>query len=233
MRSLYDVRELVRERSPLSPEDTQEVLSKRYASFPRRLAFALERWRLDRGRVLDVGCSWGHCLVHFGPGSVGIDSAPSHVEFCCALGLDARVADANTGIDVPDKSFDFVWASDVIEHLDAPRLLLRSVALKLKPDGRLILFLSVLPKSRFVRAALRRRGMHPFDAKAHHYQFTYETARYMVERSGYAVEEVAIPFGPSALIPGLRTVTPRLYLAARPDPEAAAIAAFAEARNRG
>jgi SAM-dependent methyltransferase len=233
MRSLEEVRALARERSPLPPDDTEDVLRKRYASFPRRLAFALERWPLDRGQVLDVGCSWGHCLVQFGPGSVGIDSARSHVEFCRALGLEARVGDANTGIDVPDGTFDFAWVSDVIEHLDAPRRLLRFVAPKLKPDGRLILFVSVVPSGRLARAALRRRGVHPFDAEAHHYQFTYETARYMVERSGYAVEDVVVPFGPQMLASTLRRVTPRLYLAARPDPAAAAIASTAEARNRG
>jgi SAM-dependent methyltransferase len=234
MRSIDEVRALVRERSPLPPDETDDVLRKRYASFPRRLAFALERWPLDRSRVLDIGCSWGHCLVQFGPGSVGIDSARAHVEFCRALGLDAREADANAGVDLPAGTFDFLWVSDVIEHLDAPRLLLRSVAPTLKPDGRLILFLSVLPRSRLARAAARRRpGLHPFDAEAHHYQFTAETARYMVERAGYAVEDVVVPVGPAALAPALRALTPRLYLAARPDPAAAAPAARAESRNRG
>jgi SAM-dependent methyltransferase len=233
MRSLDDVQRLVRDRSPLRPEETEDVIRKRYAALPRRLAFALERWPLDRARVLDIGCSWGHCLVHFGDGSVGIDSAVAHVEFCRALGLDARVADANAGIDVPDHAFDYIWVSDVIEHLDAPRLLLRSVAPKLKADGRLILFLSVLPQSRLARAALRRKGIRPFDADAHHHQFTCDTAKYMVERAGYAVEGVAVPFGGHALAPLLRVATPRLYIEARPDPAAAAAAAAAEARNRG
>jgi SAM-dependent methyltransferase len=233
MRSLDDVQRLVRERSPLRPEETEDVIRKRYAALPRRLAFALERWPLDRARVLDIGCSWGHCLVHFGDGSVGIDSAVAHVEFCRALGLDARVADANAGIDVPDHAFDYIWVSDVIEHLDAPRLLLRSVAPKLKADGRLILFLSVLPQSRLARAALRRKGIRPFDADAHHHQFTCDTAKYMVERAGYAVEGVAVPFGGHALAPLLRVATPRLYIEARPDPAAEAAAAAAEVRNRG
>ena len=49
---------------------------------PRRLEAALARWPLGDARVLDVGCSYGHCLVHFGPGSVGLDTNPEHVEFC-------------------------------------------------------------------------------------------------------------------------------------------------------
>jgi SAM-dependent methyltransferase len=232
MRELEDVRRLVRDRSPLSPERTEEVLRRRYASLPRRLEFAAQRWRLDEGAVLDVGCSWGHCLVHFGRGSVGIDSAEEQVDFCRALGLDVRLGDANAGVHVPDRSFDFAWVSDVIEHLDAPRLLLRSVGPKLKEDGRLLLFLSVLPRYRLARAASRRRRHGAFDAEAHHYQFTEETARFMVERSGFVVEDVVVPFGPPSLAGVLTSLSPRLYVEARPDPGAVALAARAESRNR-
>jgi SAM-dependent methyltransferase len=106
---------------------------------------------------------------------MGIDSSQDHVEFCRALGLDARLADANAAIPAPDGAFDFVWVSDVIEHLDAPRLLLRAAAPKLKPDGRLLLFLTLLPRVRLARKLLRVRGIRRFDADAHHYQFTIDT----------------------------------------------------------
>jgi SAM-dependent methyltransferase len=224
--TLEETRALVRERSPLSEAETEAVLRKRFETLPRRLEFALERWPLERSRVLDVGCSYGHCLVHFGEGSVGIDSNAEQVDFCRSLGLDARLADANRGVDVPDGAFDYAWVSDVIEHLDAPRLLLRSIAPKLKPDGRLLVFLTVLPHSRALRAALRWRGYHGFDAEAHHYQFTYDTAAYLVERAGYALVEAHAPF---RLPP---RVSPRLYLEARPDPRAEELAQRAEARNR-
>ena len=59
------------------------------------------------------------------------------------------------------------------------------------------------------------------------------TAKYMVERAGYVVEGVTVPFGGRTLAPLLRATTPRLYIEARPDPAAAAVATAAEARNRG
>jgi SAM-dependent methyltransferase len=227
-RSLSEIRELVRERSPFSAAKTDEVLEERFASLPRRLSFALARWQLDRFRVLDVGCAFGHCLIHFGPGSIGIDSSAEQIAFCRALGLEARLGDLNEGVDVPDRSFDYAWVSDVIEHLDAPRVLLRSVRSKLAAEGRLLLFLTTAPESRLVRAAARRYLDHGFDAAAHHYQFTAATARFMVERAGFAVEALVAP---ARALPV--SLSPRLFLVARPDEAAEQIAREAERRNRG
>jgi len=42
-----------------------------------------------------------------------------------------------------------------------------------------------------------------------------------------------VPFGGRTLAPLLRSATPRLYIEARPDAAAAALAAAAEVRNRG
>ncbi|MDX6503760.1 MAG: hypothetical protein QOE29_885 [Gaiellaceae bacterium] len=231
MRAIETVQAEIRAQSPFPAEQTEEILRKRFAAVPRRLRFALARWPLDRLQVLDVGCSYGHCLVHFGPGSVGIDNVEEHVEFCRGLGLDARRVDvdADGGLaDLPDGAFDVVWVSDILEHLDAPRLLLRRLRPKLKPEGRLILFVTTLPRNRLFRRVLRARGIAPFEAEAHHYQYTLDTVRYLVERAGYVVDEVAVPQLPRLL----GAQAPRLYLAARPDERAEAVARSAEARNK-
>jgi SAM-dependent methyltransferase len=228
VRAIDEIQTLVRDRSALSSEQTEEILGARFAALPRRLVFALERWpALTESAVLDIGCSYGHCLLHFGPGSVGVDSDATQVEFCRSLGLDAQLADANELPDVGHEQFDYLWVSDVIEHLDAPRLFLRQLAPALKPDGRLLLFLTLAPSSRLVRAAMRRWGYRGFDAEAHHFQFTYDTACFMVERAGYRVVDAVAPRG----IP--RRASPRIYLEARRDAENERIAAEAERRNRG
>jgi 2-polyprenyl-3-methyl-5-hydroxy-6-metoxy-1,4-benzoquinol methylase len=218
----------IRERSPLTPAETEEVIRKRFASVPRRLSFGLDHWPLAESAVLDVGSSWGHCLAQFGPGSVGIDSVRDQVDFCNALGLDARLADANRGLaEVPDGSFDFAWVSDIVEHLDAPRLLLRNVRPKLKPDGHLILVTTVLPSSPLVAALMRRTVYRGFDAEAHHYQFTLATVRFLFERAGYRVVSASSPY---PLPIGL---APRIYVDATPDVDAEQLALEAERRNRG
>lgn len=228
-RPVGEIRALIRERSPLPDAETEAVIAKRFAAPPRRLEAALRRWPLGEARVLDVGCSYGHCLVHFGLGSVGVDTNPEHVEFCRAIGLDARLLDVDTGVgDLPDAAFDYLWVSDVIEHLDSPRLLLRRLRPKLAPGGRLLVFLTLLPRSRLLRWALRRRGASPFDSGAHHYQFTYETARYLVERAGYRVEAAFAPPLPAPLHPH----APRLFLEASVDEGSERIVAAAEHKNK-
>ena len=228
-RPVGEIRALIRERSPLTQAETEAVIAKRFASPPRRLEVALRRWPLGSASVLDVGCSYGHCLVHFGSGSVGVDTNPEQVEFCRSLGLDARLLDVDAGLeDLPDAGFDYLWVSDVIEHLDSPRLVLRRLRPKLAPEGRLIVFLTLLPRSRALRWALRRRGANPFDSGAHHYQFTYETARYLVERAGYRLESAYAPPVPQAFA----AHAPRIFLEASADEATDALAAIAERKNK-
>jgi SAM-dependent methyltransferase len=228
VRSLDEIQTLVRERSTLPAEKTEEIIRARFSALPRRLTFALDRWpELATSSVLDIGCSYGHCLVHFGPGSVGVDSDAAQVAFCRSLGLEAVLADANELAEIGEGRFDYLWVSDVIEHLDAPRLFLQDLAPALKRDGRLVLFLTVAPSSQLVRAAMRRWAYSGFDAEAHHFQFTYDTARFMVERAGYRVVSVAAP----RHLP--LHVSPRIYIEACPDPGNRRIADEAVRRNRG
>jgi SAM-dependent methyltransferase len=235
---LAAIRRTAFDSRPLGDE-TEQMLAVRFSRIPHRVAFALDRWPLEHGAVLDVGCSFGQALMHFGPGSVGIDNAPSALAFCRAVGLDVHQTDVEDAADIDavasDGTFDFVWISDIVEHLDAPRVLLRRLAPKLKPDGRLILQISALPENRVARTVLRRRGMRPFDAQAHFHQFTVETTRHLLERAGLRVTNVVVPL-PKRLEKLSSLVrpawAPRLFFEAVPDQSLGAAAVDAERRNR-
>ena len=227
MRSLDEVRAEIRERSPLGEVRTEEVLRARFERLPRRLELGLEHWPLERSRVLDVGCSFGHCLVHFGGGSLGIDNDGEHVDFCRALGLEVLQADVDSSLaEVPEAAFDYVWVSDILEHLDSPRRLLRRLRSKLAPNGVLLLHLTTRPSGRAADWTLRRLRLTPYEARAHRYQFTKDTICYLLERCGYRVEKVvpALPSRLRFLAPLVVRQAPRLFLAARPDSAAEAIA---------
>jgi SAM-dependent methyltransferase len=235
---LEELRARIREHSPFPPERTEWVVANRYDVIPNRLAFALARWPLARSAVLDVGCSFGHCLAQFGPGSLGVDNVDDHVRFCRSIGLDALQADVDVENElaaIPDAGFDFIWLCDLLEHLDAPRLVLRRLAPKLRPGGTLLLYLGTLPRSRLVRAACRRAGVVPFEPDVHYYQFTLETARYLVERAGYRVTGIEAPGLRRRLRPLARLVLPQsptLIIAASPDPQRQLALAEAERRNK-
>jgi SAM-dependent methyltransferase len=234
VRAVAEIQSLIRERSLLPVEEREAIIAKRFSALPKRLTYAVARWPLERARVLDVGCSYGHCLIHFGPGSVCLDNVVEHVDFCRSLGLDARLADVEQDLDeVEDGVFDAVWVSDILEHLDAPRLLLRRAAAKLRPNGRVIGFVNVLPRSRLARRMLSGRGW--FDADAHHYQFSVETASYLFERAGYRVEQVVVHLLPRRLDPltsVLEGLAPVVFVSARPDGVLQDRALAAEQRNK-
>jgi SAM-dependent methyltransferase len=235
LRSLDDLRADIRERSPLGAVRTEEVLRARFERLPRRLELALEHWPLERSRVLDVGCSFGHCLVHFGAGSLGIDDLAEHIDFCRGLGLEVVQADVDSRLaDVPESAFDYVWVSDILEHLDSPRLLLRRLRSKLAPDGILLLHLTTRPSGRVADWTLRRLGLTPYEAHVHAYQFTKDTICYLLGRCGYRVEKVvpALPPRLTFLAPLVVRQAPRVFLAARPDPAAEAIARKGEERKK-
>src|SRR4029077_19904018 len=81
---LAEVRRTASDARPLGDE-TAQMLDVRFSRVPHRVAFALDRLPLEQAAALAVGCSFGQALIHFGPGSVGIDNAPGAVASCRAL----------------------------------------------------------------------------------------------------------------------------------------------------
>jgi SAM-dependent methyltransferase len=234
VRDLDELRELARRKSPLPSERTEEILDVYFRRVPLRTQYALEQFPLDSASVLDVGCSCGTSLAHFGPGSLGLDNNPEAVTFCEALGLDAEEVDVDTDFDLGGRMFDYIWVSDILEHLEAPRLLLRRLLVAVKPTGKLLLQTSVLP-AWLPRRVLRSRGKQPFDADVHYHQWTQETMTHLLARAGYRVQRVLVPRPPSweKLTPVLRPAfAPRLVFEAAPDEVLLRTVERSEKRNR-
>lgn len=106
-------------------------------------------------RVLDIGCGKGHLgllLVRdLGlPASsmIGIDIADNVEELGRAAGLDLRHGELS---DLPERDFDLIIMSHVLEHLPSPRKFLEEVAARLVPGGRLAIS---VPNARSIPARL-------------------------------------------------------------------------------
>jgi SAM-dependent methyltransferase len=227
---MQDVRQLVRERSPFPTAETAELIAVRFDHIPQRLSAALERWPLATSSVLDVGCGYGNCLIHFGEGSTGIDNGPEETDFVRALGLDVLRVDVEEPNALDDLGrYDYVWVSDMLEHLDAPRLLLRNLHPAI--GGSLLLHVSVLPG--LTRGLMRRIGEIPFDREVHYHQWTVDTIRHLLKRAGYRTVQT-VPLVPSRLrrTPIPESFASRVIIEAIPDTGLIDAMHRSEARNK-
>jgi SAM-dependent methyltransferase len=137
---------------PLAPAATFDYEGKRWGAAPLaarprfmnglKLRYLLEDLGPIHGTVLDVGCGAGQVAkavrrarpdleVHgcdISRAALAAASAPT------AEGVDFREATAER-LPFADGEVDFVWIFDVLEHVDAPELVLREVHRVLKPGG--------------------------------------------------------------------------------------------------
>lgn len=92
-------------------------------------SFPIVRGRyLARGSILDVGCGTGEHLALFPENALGLDLSAPNLEACRDRGLRAIHADLNRALPLADGSFDAVFISHVLEHVEAPIFLLRESA---------------------------------------------------------------------------------------------------------
>ena len=131
-----NVRNKIFEYSPFSEEKTEEIYRTRFFRMPAKLKRVIKEYNLDNKRVLDVGCGHGHCLIHFGEGSVGIEIREEYVKFAKAIGLNVVKCDIDEGLEkIPNEYFDAIWCSDILEHTNSPHIVLNNLNLKLKWGG--------------------------------------------------------------------------------------------------
>jgi SAM-dependent methyltransferase len=191
MRSFAEVASLVRARSPLPSAETERHVRD---TFPpgRAVRFVCKHYRADQLAVLDVGCGLGQHLVHFGPGSVGLDAIERNVSFARALGLQVVQANVEDGLPAFSRRFDAVFAANLLEHLVAPHLFLLRLHEVLKPDGLAFIHVPTIPPVPVLDRVLKRAiGHNGYLASEHINAFTPRVGAFMLERAGFKVVDSA------------------------------------------
>jgi 2-polyprenyl-3-methyl-5-hydroxy-6-metoxy-1,4-benzoquinol methylase len=148
-------------------------------------------------RVLDVGCGEGRftgILTSAGAEVVGVDVAEEPLRRARALDpeLDLRVLDGEAAWDLPDASFDVVWAGEVIEHVADTAGWLSEARRVLRPGGRLLLSTPAHGRGRMLRLALSRRAMAAhFEPTGEHLRF-YTRASLSELLAGFRFEQLQV-----------------------------------------
>ena len=147
------------------------------------LSFRFVRPWLGSLPVLDLGCAAGTYLRHFSPGSVGIDVSRPNLEACRRLGLQTALADLKQDLPVESSSYEVIFCSHVLEHVDAPIHLLRECRRILAPTGNLVLGLPI-ENSLVNRVRGHRYFLHH---PGHLYSFSLENIQALLAKAGFEV----------------------------------------------
>jgi 2-polyprenyl-3-methyl-5-hydroxy-6-metoxy-1,4-benzoquinol methylase len=170
---------------PLQPKDWRS--STHEDRFARVRGYFVERSVLDVGAATGADrADWVHALIAgVANDTIGIDLDQRLVDRARAKGFDVVVADAQTFS--LDRSFDVVFAGELIEHLSCCGDFLDRAREHLEPDGLLVLTTpNVFSVSNFVY----RVGGRPRVNKGHTCWFDEVTLGQLLERHGYQVLEV-------------------------------------------
>ena len=157
----------------------------------RHLTAYLERWIGPDDRVLELGAGWCDFSNNVAAGSVVAMDLDRTVEKAAGEGVTAVVGDCSDLSRFADGSFDVVFASNLLEHLDrgtASRLLAESKRV-LSPGGRLIL----------MQPNFRLNPGRYFDDFTHVSIYTDASLADFLTAEGWLIEQVHARFLPLTL----------------------------------
>lgn len=135
------------------------------------------RFNINFGtRILDVGSSYGHNLIHFDPSSAGIETNKELVAFSRSLGLN--IYDINVEDDLGELvigRYPLIWCTGFLVHTVSPYKVLYNLRSLLDDDGRLVLQIPLMSIFNTHRST------------CHLYAFNKKSLIYIFEMAGYSV----------------------------------------------
>ncbi|MBK9336403.1 MAG: methyltransferase domain-containing protein [Lewinellaceae bacterium] len=169
----------------------------------RRKVLSLLKATPDK-TYLDIGCSSGYLLQELiekgaDPANVyGVDISPEGIQECLNKGLKNTFVMDATHIDLRQNHFDYIIASDCLEHIEEDRTALQNWYSLLKPGGAIIVF---VPAFLFLWS--------PHDVVNHHFRrYTNAELREKLRAAGFDVQRTGywnfVLFFPIALFRFLR-----------------------------
>ena len=139
-------------------------------------------------KVLDVGCSTGHFLHKISPlvgECVGIEFNEDHARFVNEeLSIRAYTVPIIEETPIQEGYFDLVTAFHVIEHVEDPIGLLKTLSQYMKPEG--LLYLEVPNLNDALMSAYEVESYASFWFREPHiYNFSPDTLRRVLNRAGF------------------------------------------------
>jgi len=200
---------------------TRQNIEKRFdaVSYSRTFRNIIQSFSMDKKKVLDIGCSYGEFLAHFGEGSTGLTVVLEEVEYGKRRGLNVRLGNIEAddcGLGPGNEKFEIIFANNIFEHLLSPHAFLQKIKAFLARDGFLILGVPCVPMIAFLMRFSRFRGA---AASNHINFFTRHTLALTILSGGWIISEArSFRFKNKFLDAFLHPIAPHFYVIATPDP---------------
>lgn len=199
-------------------DDLTIKIEKRFENVSKSKTFCHIRdlFDLKNKTVLDLGCSYGEFLTHFGPDSVGVTITKEEAEYGNGRRLDVRYGNIESDSIILEGIFDVIFANNIFEHLFSPHKFLCKIKKYLKKDGVLILGVPCVPK---ILSFLRINKFRGSLASAHINFFTKETLVLTVEKAGWNVKLIrGFHFSNEFIDSLFNPIYPHFYIVASNNP---------------
>lgn len=157
-----------------------------FAAWSREKLRLIERFKPGRGRILDVGCSYGVFIEEAGKrgwDACGCELNPVTGGYSRGLFGEKVHSGELAGSPFPPSSFDVITMWDVIEHQPDPVAFLRTAAGYLKADG--MIFLQVPNFDSYV-SGLKKDGWDWLTPGDHKYFFAPATLARTAAAAGFS-----------------------------------------------
>ena len=146
---------------------------------------------------LDIGCGMGSItkkIQESGCVVKGYDFSDVAIQRAIESGVDAYLRDFDTGIPEADNSFDFIWCTDVIEHVFDPIFLFEEFNRVLRPSGKV--FMTIPNNMAVGNRVMALFGISPqsttyrnYRQCKHHTMFSIELMKYMITIANFKIEQ--------------------------------------------
>ena len=165
-----------------------ETINKRFANVSRSKTFLniVSTFDLKNKKVLDIGCSNGEFLAHFGPDSLGLTIIEEEVKEGQSRGLNISLANIEDENFYLDEKFDVIFANNIFEHMQSPHNFLLKIKSFLNENGTLILGVPCIP---YITPLMYLNKFRGALASLHINFFTRSTLAKTAEFAGWTVVE--------------------------------------------
>lgn len=142
--------------------------------------YIYKKFQIDFGlKILDIGCGYGHDLIHFSDNSVGLELGKHKVNFARSLGLNVIMGNAENDLAKIEQKFDLIWCLDFLVHTVSPYKFLCDCRKLLPVGGRMVVqipLMSILNKHR---------------SECHFYAFNKKSLLYLLEMAGFEALKIS------------------------------------------